>query len=292
MIRYGTRKNLKDVQEKAQVMSEAFPWLSKFFDKIVVVKVGGEILKDSSLAQNFAKDVVLLNASGVRVIVCHGGGPQVSERMKKVGIDPVFVNGHRATDEVTRDITTEVFLGEINKNLVSLMNSSAGRAVGLSGLDARTIQVRQKDPQLGYVGEIEFIRINLIQKLLETDYIPVLSPIGIDAKGEVYNINADVVAGELARSLDAEKLIMLTNTEGLYEDFANKASFISEIDVSNLSRLLSSGVFDKGMIPKINAIINALSGKVASAHVLDGRLEHALLLEIFTEEGVGTMVYP
>jgi acetylglutamate kinase len=292
MIRHGTKQDLSEYRQKAEILLEAFPYLYRFRDRIVVIKAGGEVLLTKKGAENFAKNIALLNSVGIKVVVCHGGGPQISAFMQDLGIKPEFLDGQRITSRETLDITSMVLLGKVNRNLVSLINKFGSQAIGLSGVDGNILQVKQADPVLGYVGSIKLVRCEPILKLLDSGYIPVISSLGSDCKGESYNVNADTAAGEIARYLHAEKLVILTNTEGLYENFENREGLISEIDLMSLKELKGRHVFSAGMIPKIDSVISALNGGVSSAHVLDGRAENALLLEIFTQDGIGTMIFP
>jgi acetylglutamate kinase len=292
MIRHGIPQDLTKYQNKAHVLVEAFPYLNRFRGRIVVIKVGGEILLDQQGAENFARNIALLNSVGIKVVVCHGGGPQISSLMRELGKEPTFLEGQRITCRDTLEITSMVLLGQVNRKLVSLVNKFGSQAVGLSGVDGNILQVRKLDERLGYVGSVELVRCEPIQMLLAGGYIPILSSLGSDGKGESYNVNADIAAGEVARSLHAEKLVVLTNTEGLYENFDQKQGLISEIDLSSLQTLKEQGAFSAGMIPKIDSVITALQGGVSTAHILDGRTDNVLLLEIFTQQGIGTMIFP
>lgn len=285
-------RDISVMQEKASVLIEALPFIKQFADKVLVIKVGGELVDDQAAAASLAQDIYLLRSVGVKVVVCHGGGPQISRAMKRFGKEPEFIDGHRATDKETLEITAQVLLGDINRKLVSLLNVHGKRAMGLSGVDGKLIVVSQKSEKLGFVGEIEEVNIEVITSLLEQGFIPVVASLGADEAGTTYNINADVAAGHIAKSLKAEKLVVLTNVEGLYESFGDKNSLLSEINTRELQGLIHHGGLSAGMLPKTEAILGALHGGVKRAHILDGRVTHSLLIEIFTEEGAGTMVTP
>jgi acetylglutamate kinase len=276
MIVYSKKPDIESFQDKAVNLATSFPWLQKHCGKKILVKVGGEILLSPDTALSFANDIVLLATIGVKVVVCHGGGPQISSMMINQGLKPQFINGQRITCKETRDIISMVLIGNINRTLVSMMNSFAGKAIGLNGTDGNMIQVEQLNPELGFVGKITHIDLTIIEVLLQQGYIPVVASIGTDCRGESYNVNADSASGELAKALGADKLILLTNTEGLYENFSKKESLISEIDAISLRELQRGGSIVEGMIPKVESILTALSGNVASCHILDGRNRHAL----------------
>ena len=292
MIQYANKRDISGTQSKAEVLIEALPYLKQFAGKRVVIKIGGELLKDEEDAKSLAQDLTLLKSVGINVIVCHGGGPQISEMMAAVNKSPEFVDGHRVTDAETLEITAMVLLGKLNRALVSLLNAHGPQAIGLSGVDGRLFLVNPKDENLGFVGNIDAVDPDPVTKVLDAGYIPVVSSIGMDKDGVVYNINADMAAGELAKAVGAEKFVVLTNVEGLYESFGDKDSLISEIDAKALKELLDSGTLSAGMLPKAECILLALEAGVSKAHMLDGRVRHAVLLEIFTPEGIGTMVVP
>ncbi|MCC6932036.1 MAG: acetylglutamate kinase [Deltaproteobacteria bacterium] len=279
-----------DLQKKTETLIEMLPYVTEFSGKRVLIKVGGEILEDMNSAKSFCQDIILLRALGLQVVLCHGGGPQITKLMKSMNKEAVFVRGQRVTDAETLDLTAMVLLGNINRTLVSLLNTFGKRAVGMSGVDARLFVCRAKDPALGFVGEICSVSARPIMNLLNNNYLPVVASLGMDNEGNNYNINADTAAGELAKAIGAQKLILLTNVEGIYENFEDKSSLISELDEQGLRELLAGGTLAAGMIPKVESILTALSGGVPHAHILDGRIEHAVLLEIFTAEGIGTMV--
>ncbi len=281
---------LRVTQEKAAVLVQAFPYIRQYAGKRVVVKVGGEIALDPRQMGSFVGDLALLRMVGVEVVLCHGGGPQISRMMRLLGREAVFKDGLRVTDEETMEVTAMVLLGDVNRRFVALLNTHGPLGIGVSGLDGQLFQVVPQAPELGYVGKISHVTSDPIERILADDYIPVVASLGMDAAGAVYNINADTAAGELAVALGAEKLVVLTNVAGLYETFGNEDSLLSEIDVTVLQRLVISGALSEGMIPKVEAILAALQGGVPRACVIDGRVDHAVLLEIFTPEGFGTMI--
>jgi acetylglutamate kinase len=292
MIRYAKNEVVEVNLTKAATLAEALPYLKKFSEKLVVVKVGGELLLDSERAQVFAEDIILLHSVGFRVVLCHGGGPQINKMMERLDLKPSFEKGQRVTDASTLEVTAMVLLGEVNRKLVALINKVKTCALGISGIDAGIITVKQGDESLGYVGTVEVVRTEPIYHLLDGGFIPVIASLGSDIHGATFNINADLVAGEMASRLRAEKLVLITNVPGLYESFEDKNSLISEIDAASLRTLRDQGLIEGGMLPKITSILTALEGGVGRAHILNGLLDHALLLEFFTEHGIGTMIYP
>jgi len=280
--------------EKAAVLAEALPYIRRFWQRVVVVKYGGNALAgpaDATLA-SFAQDIALMRTVGMRPLVVHGGGPQIGELMARLGKQPEFRNGLRVTDAETLDIARMVLVGKVNREIVSAINVHAPLAVGLSGEDAGLIMASARDPELGFVGDVAEVNPAILQRLLNEDLIPVLATIGSDTAGQAYNINADTAAGAVAEAVGAMKLVYLTDVEGIRRDRANPASLISAISTVELERLLADGTVSDGMIPKVTSCLRAVQGGVAQAHILDGRQSHALLLEIFTNEGVGTMVTP
>lgn len=285
----------RDAQAKARVLTEALPYIRRWAGRTVVVKVGGETLDDEGLLDSFATDVTLMRFVGMNPIVVHGGGPQISEAMRRSGKEPVFVSGHRVTDQETVEIVKTVLLGQIQKRIVTALDSHGGQAAGISGEDGDLLAVRRAagpgGEDLGFVGEVEEVNPSILNGLIEGEFIPVIAPVGAGPGGS-YNINADLAAGALAAAAAAEKLVFLTNVEGLYRDLGDEGSLISETTVEQLEKLLSDGALSEGMIPKIRSAVDAVRAGVPRAHILDGRLQHALLLEIFTDEGVGTMVLP
>jgi len=282
--------------KKARTLSEAMPYIQRFFDKIIVVKYGGNAMTDLALQESFARDVVLLKLVGMNPVVVHGGGPQINEMLQKVGKQGAFVQGMRVTDEETMDVV-EMVLGKVNKDIVNLINKHGGKAVGLTGQDgafirAEKLLLESKDEpgkmlDIGLVGEIEKIDPAIITFLDSGDFIPVIAPIGVGPDGETLNINADLVAGKLAEVLHAEKLVLLTNTPGVLDKDGNLLSGLTPKDIDGL---VADGTLSGGMLPKIASALDAARSGVKSVHIIDGRVEHALLLEILTDEGVGTLI--
>ena len=280
----------RDAHAKAAVLAEALPYIREFSGKTVVIKYGGHAMEDPSLAELFAQDVVLMRLVGMNPVVVHGGGPQISDLMRRLGKEPQFVDGLRVTDAETIDIVRMALVGKVNREVVASINRHGSYAVGLSGEDAGLITVDQRDPRLGFVGDVRRIDPAILERMLREELIPVVATVGVDDVGQAYNVNADTVAGAIAQALSAEKLVYLTDVAGIYEDFGDDGSLISQIDAAGLEQLLERGKVGEGMIPKVESCVDALRGGVNRAHVLDGRIEHALLLEFFTREGIGTMV--
>ena len=278
--------------EKAAVLAEALPYIRRFWGKIVVVKYGGNAMDDERLAPLFAEDIVLMRSVGLRPVVVHGGGPQIGDLMNRLGKTPEFSNGLRVTDAETLDIARMVLVGRVNRDIVSSINVHGPLAVGLSGEDAQLISAVARSPDLGFVGDVENVNAGILERLLSQELIPVVATIGADVAGQSYNINADTVAGAIAEALSAERLVYLTNVEGLRKDVEDPDSRISSISAGELDRLLQDGAITEGMIPKLASCVQALRNGVRRAHILDGRVPHVLLLEFFTDEGVGTMVEP
>lgn len=278
--------------QKAQVLIEALPYIQKFKGKIIVVKYGGSAMIDDELKKNVIQDVALLKLVGFKPIIVHGGGKEISKWIKKVGMVPEFVNGLRVTDEDTMEIA-EMVLGKVNKSLVQMMESLGLKAVGISGKDGSTIKVDKKyadGKDIGYVGEVKEVNPELLNTLLDNNFIPVICPIGIDDDYKTYNINADDAACAVARSVKAEKLAFLTDIEGVYADPLNPDSLISSLTVKEAKEFLKSGNVGGGMLPKIKNCIDAVENDVSKVHILDGRIAHCLLLEFFTNKGVGTVI--
>jgi len=283
-------ERIADAAEKAHILAEALPYIREFSGTTVVIKYGGHSMESPELAELFAADVVLMRLVGVNPVVVHGGGPQITELMRRLGKEPEFVDGRRVTDAETVDIVRMALVGKVNREIVAQVNQHGPYAVGLSGEDAGLIRVSPRDPRLGFVGDVRAIDATIVHRLLREELIPVIATIGVDDTGQAYNINADTVAGAIAEALDAEKLVYLTDVAGVYRDWPEESSLISRIDVEGLEKLLADGKVSEGMIPKLESCAAALRMGVRRAHVLDGRLPHALLLEFFTREGVGTMV--
>lgn len=284
----------------AHVLTEALPYIQRFSGKTIVIKYGGNAMVDENLKSGFARDVVLMKLVGMNPIIVHGGGPQIGDLLKKVGKESKFVQGMRVTDKETMDIVEMVLGGLVNKDIVSLINFHGGSAVGLSGKDGSLIKAKKlvltknapelKAPEiidLGHVGDVESINTSVVDMLIQGDFIPVIAPIGVDGDGQSYNINADLVAGKLAETLNAEKLILLTNTPGLLDKNENLLTGLQSHEVDSL---ISDGTIHGGMLPKIQCALSAVKQGVNTAHIIDGRVKHAVLLEIFTNEGVGTLI--
>ena len=277
----------------ARLLAEALPYIQRFHDRVVVVKYGGNAMTAEGDA-GFARDVVLMHSVGLRPVVVHGGGPQITELMARLGKEATFRNGLRVTDAESLEITRMVLVGKVNRELVGAINRYGPLAVGLSGEDAWLIGARLRDPELGFVGDVTTINPALLDRLLAERLIPVVATIGVDEEGQAYNINADTVAGAIAQALSAEKIIFLTDIEGLRRDVDAPDSLISHCSSAELRLLVDEGVVSSGMIPKVEACLHAVESTVASAHLIDGRRPHVLLLELFTDAGIGTMItrYP
>lgn len=283
-----------DPLDTAKVLVEALPYIRRFAGKVVVVKYGGNALAGSASADDalalFAADVVLMRLVGMRPVVVHGGGPQISDLMSRLGIATEFRNGLRVTDAAAVDVVRMVLKGQVNPQLVAAINTHGPYAVGVSGEDAGLIRASTRDPELGFVGDVEAINPTILRGLLDDEFIPVVATIGTDATGQAYNINADTVAGAIAEALDAEKLVYLTDIEGLRRDAADASTLIRQTTADELDALITDGSIAGGMIPKVEACIRAVRHGVHRAHILDGRIPHVLLLELFTDAGIGTMV--
>ncbi len=293
-----THNNAGDI---ARVLVEALPYIRRFNGKTVVIKYGGNVMSDDYLKSGFARDVVLMKLVGMNPVVVHGGGPQIASLLERIGKETKFVEGMRVTDSETMDVVEMVLGGLVNKEIVNLINTHGGNAIGLSGKDGQMIRARKlvfnmNKPELevseiidiGHVGEVESIDTAVVEMLINGDFIPVIAPIGVGEDGQSYNINADLVAAKLAQVLQAEKLIMLTNTPGLLDANSN---VLTGLQVAEVQRLIDNGVIHGGMLPKINAAVDAVNAGVGSVQIIDGRVEHAVLLEVFTDQGIGTLIY-
>jgi acetylglutamate kinase len=278
-----------DPGAKAAILAEALPYIREFSGKTVVVKYGGNAMSDLEL---FAQDVVLMRLVGMNPVVIHGGGPQITDLMTRLGKESTFIDGLRVTDAETVDIVRMALVGKVNREVVGAINRHGPYAIGLSGEDAGLVTVRQRDPRLGFVGDVSRINTNVLERQIAEEFIPVIATIGVDEDGQAYNVNADTVAGAIAEALAAEKLVYLTNVPGLYGDLHDEDTLISQISASDLAAMLTNGSLSEGMVPKIRSCVSALRNGVGRAHLLDGRIPHALLLECFTRQGVGTMVVP
>lgn len=282
--------NKEQLVDKARVLIEALPYIRTFFGKTFVIKYGGAAMTDEELKKAVILDVILLKYVGVNPVLVHGGGPEISQWMRRVGKEPRFVNGLRVTDAETMEIVQMVLAGKVNKDIVGLINRYGGKAIGLCGHDGNLIVARKHPGDLGLVGEVETINADLLHLLNREGYIPVIASIGSGFDGESYNINADSVAGDLAAALKADKLIMLTDVEGIFAEEGDPSTLISSLEIERARRMIAEGRIAGGMIPKVEACIKALESGVPRTHIIDGRSMHSLLLEIFTDKGIGTMV--
>jgi acetylglutamate kinase len=291
-----SERRVAELVEKAQILLEALPYIRRFSGKTLVIKYGGHAMVDEALKDSFAQDVVLLKFVGMNPVIVHGGGPQIGRMLGQLGIQSTFVRGMRVTDEATMEVVEMVLVGRINKEIVHLINRHGGRAVGLSGKDGELIRARRmkmttpgapEHVDIGMVGEVVAIDPTVIESLDRSDFIPVIAPIGVGADGRSYNINADLVAGKIAEVLQAEKLILLTNAAGV---LGATGEVLTGLTAADVDRLIAEGVIRGGMLPKIRCALDAVKGGVRSAHIIDGRVEHAVLLEILTDAGVGTLI--
>jgi acetylglutamate kinase len=279
-------------RERAETLVEALPYIRRFRGQTVVVKFGGNAMTDAALSRQFAEDVVLMHSVGIRVVVVHGGGPQIGHLLERLGIETEFRDGLRVTDAATLDVARMVLEGKVSSEIVAAINLHGNYAVGLSGADAGLIRAHARDPDLGFVGEIDAVNPHIIERLLAEEFIPVISTIGSDESGQAYNINADTVATAIAQAMRAEKLVYLTDVDGLLADVDDPTSLISRIDVDAITAMIGTGALSGGMIPKARACIDAVAAGVRSVHMVNGTVPHVLLLELFTDEGVGTMITP
>lgn len=284
--------NMKELLQKAEVLIEALPYIQRFNRKIIVVKYGGSAMVDEELKKHVIQDVTLLKLVGFKPIIVHGGGKEISKWVGKVGMEPVFINGLRKTDEATMEIA-EMVLNKVNKSLVTLVQELGINAVGISGKDGGLLKVEKKysnGEDIGFVGEITEVNPQILYDLLEKDFLPIICPVGMDAEYNSYNINADDAACAIAKAVKAEKLAFLTDIEGVYKDPKDKDTLISELRVSEARELIGDGFIGGGMLPKLNNCIDAIENGVSRVHILDGRIAHCLLLEIFTNRGIGTAI--
>ena len=284
--------NVEKYLSKAEVLIEALPYIQRFNRKIIVVKYGGSAMVDEELKKRVIEDVTLLKLVGFKPIIVHGGGKEISNMVKRLGMEPQFINGLRVTDEETMDVA-EMVLGKVNKSLVQLVESLGVRAIGISGKDGGLLTVEKKyadGEDIGYVGEITEVNTEILHDLLEKDFLPIICPIGLDKEYQTYNINADDAACAIARAMQAEKLAFLTDIEGVYKDPKDPSTLISELVVSEAEKLMEEGYIGGGMLPKLHNCIDAIENGVSRVHILDGRIPHCLLLEIFTNKGIGTAI--
>ncbi|MCO4756768.1 MAG: acetylglutamate kinase [Oceanospirillaceae bacterium] len=290
----------KEAMTTAEVLSEAMPYIQRFVGKTIVIKYGGNAMTDEKLKNSFARDIVMMKLIGINPIVVHGGGPQIGSLLEKLNIESHFINGMRVTDSKTMDVVEMVLGGMVNKEIVGLINANGGSAIGLTGKDgqllrARKLKVKHKTPEMeapeiidiGHVGEVAHVNVKVLDMLAQSDIIPVIAPIGVDENGDSYNINADLVAGKVAEVLQAEKLILLTNIEGLLDKDGN---VLTGMTTKQVDELIEDGTIYGGMLPKIDCALGAVKSGVTSSHIIDGRVAHSCLLEIFTDEGVGTLI--
>jgi acetylglutamate kinase len=276
---------------RVRVLSEALPYIQEFAGRTIVVKYGGAAMKDSTLKATVMRDIVFMSCVGLRPVVVHGGGPEINSWLTKLNIEPQFKNGLRVTDADTMDVVEMVLVGRVNKEIVSLINQAGGLAIGLCGKDGNLVRARPQGAEgIGFVGEVSAMNTDIIETLVENGYIPVVSSVGEDETGQAYNINADTVAGEMAAALGAEKLILLTDTPGILEDYHDPSTLLPKLDIQQARKLIDTGVVGGGMIPKVNCCVRSLAQGVKAAHILDGRIPHSLLLEIFTDTGIGSMI--
>ena len=275
--------------QRAEVLVQALPHIKKYAGKICVIKYGGNAMINEKLKQAVMRDLVLLNLVGVKVVLVHGGGPEISGMLKKIGKESKFVNGLRVTDEETVEIVQMVLAGKVNKDLVSLISQAGGRSIGLSGIDGKMIRAEVKDEALGFVGEIRKINPQPIFDVLKNGYIPVVSTIGCDKQGNTYNVNADTAASKIAAALNAETLISMTDIAGLMLDKDDPSTLISSVDISEIPDMIEKGIIGGGMIPKVECCVDALKNGVSKVFIIDGRVEHSIIMEMLTDEGLGTM---
>lgn len=278
--------------ERAEMLTAALPYIKRYNGKIVVVKYGGNAMINEQLKQQVMEDIVLLHLIGVKIVLVHGGGPEINDLMTRLGKKSEFVNGLRVTDKETVDIVQMVLAGKVNKTLVNLLEMKGGKAIGLSGMDGRLIEAQTKDEQLGYVGDITKIHIKPVTDLLEKGYIPVISTLGCDKYGNTYNINGDTAAAHIAGALNAERLIMMTDIAGILRDRNDSSTLIPEITAEEMPSLLEKGIISGGMIPKVECCMEAIRKGVHNVIIMDGRVPHSILMELLTDEGAGTMVSP
>lgn len=284
-------------QQKIKVLIEALPYIKKFTGKTFVIKFGGSIMKNAKAKKAFIEDVVLMKLIGINLVIVHGGGPNISENLRIIGKENKFINGLRVTDKETMKIVEMVLAGQVNKEITFQINNQGVKAIGISGKDGKLIRAKKKyiyndneKIDIGFVGEVEEVNVDFLDDLIEKEYIPVIAPTGFDEEGNSYNINADYVASSISFAIKAEKLILLTDIEGLYKDIDDKSTFISQLNRDEAKELISQGIINGGMLPKLECCISAIENGTKRVHMIDGRKEHSLLLEIFTDKGIGTMI--
>jgi acetylglutamate kinase len=290
---------MERAMEKARTLMEALPYIKEYYDRIVVIKFGGNAMQNQELKESFASDIVLMHYVGMHPVIVHGGGPQITEYMDRLDLRVQFVDGQRVTDASTMEVVKMVLVGKVNKEIVTLINGHGNLAVGLSGEDGKLLVAEklisrkgEGEVDLGFVGAVKRVNPTILENLLRDGFIPVVASVGVDGEGQSYNINADHVAGALAAALKADKLIYLTDVDGIFEDFHDSSTLISELDMAGARAILRRGALSEGMIPKLQSCLEALEAGVRRAHIINGTIKHALLLEIYTQEGIGTMVVP
>lgn len=285
----------QEAATRVRILSEALPYIQQFAGRRIVIKYGGAAMKDPALKEQVIRDIIFLACVGIRPIVVHGGGPEINAWLTKIGIEPQFKNGLRVTDAATMEVVEMVLVGKVNKELVSGINQAGGLAVGLCGTDGKLVMARPAESSsegadMGFVGDVNSVNPTVLESLISHGYIPVISSVAADETGQRYNINADTVAGEIAAAIGAEKLILLTDTAGILRDYQDPSTLIAKVDIPGARTLIDSGVVSGGMIPKVTCCIRSLAQGVRAAHIIDGRIPHALLLEIFTDSGIGSMI--
>jgi acetylglutamate kinase len=286
-----SESNHQSDAQRVQILSEALPYIQEFRGKTVVIKYGGAAMNNSDIKDTVMRDIVFLACVGVRPVIVHGGGPEINSWLDKLGIEPQFKDGLRVTDAPTMDVVEMVLVGRVNKEIVSLINQAGGLAVGLCGKDGNLITARPVGKEgIGFVGEVQAVDTRVIESLVNSGYIPVISSVAADETGQAHNINADTVAGEIAAALGAAKMILMTDTAGILRNYKDPSTLLTKLDIQQARGLIGEGVVSGGMIPKVNCCVRSLAQGVRAAHIIDGRLPHALLLEIFTDRGIGSMI--
>lgn len=290
-------RDMEKAHEKARVLMEALPYIKEYYGRTVVVKFGGNAMENEQLKERFASDIVLMRYVGMNPVIVHGGGPQVTHYMERLSLEVRFVDGHRVTDAAAMEVAKMVLVGKVNKEIVTLINGHGTLAVGLSGEDGNLLRARKRtrsaggeEVDLGFVGEVEAVNPGILNNLIRDEFIPVVASTGVDSAGQSYNINADLVAGSLAASLQADKLIYLTDVDGIYRELGDESSLIPELGLKEAEDLIADGGLSSGMLPKLQSCIDALKAGVRRTHIINGTVDHALLLELYTDAGVGTMV--
>lgn len=278
---------------RVRVLSEALPYIQKFAGRTIVIKYGGAAMKDDTLKEYVIRDIVFLASVGVNPVVVHGGGPEINTWLTKLGIEPQFKDGLRVTDAATMDVVEMVLVGRVNKELVAMVNNAGGKAVGICGTDGNLVKARSINKEkVGFVGEVVSVDSSLVNSLVKSGYVPIISSVAADSTGQAHNINADTIAGEIAAALGAEKLILLTDTPGILQNYKDPSTLLYKLSIQDARDLIDEGIVGGGMIPKVNCCVRSLAQGVKAAHIIDGRLPHALLLEIFTDDGIGSMIVP